>query len=55
MRNLFMAILGIVVTWLVLGLIPGNFESDFLFAILIGVSLGNTIRKDSEKKTAETH
>ncbi|WP_157042271.1 hypothetical protein [Neobacillus jeddahensis] len=45
MKSLLLAILGAIVAWLVIGFISKDFETHTLYAVVIGIIVGNTIGK----------
>lgn len=44
-KNLLMLLAGIVVGWLVLGIVTDHMDSEFLIAIVMGVLLGYGVKK----------
>ncbi|MEK3805777.1 tRNA U-34 5-methylaminomethyl-2-thiouridine biosynthesis protein [Bacillus sp. FSL H8-0547] len=45
MKGLFLAILGAITAWGVFGFFQNDFETDSLFALIIGIVIGFNIRK----------
>lgn len=48
MKNLLLAILGVIMAWLVLGFFTSNWDENGLIAMILGIVLGFNIRKPTK-------
>lgn len=50
LKEIILAILGIVFAWAVISFFTGNWDAQGLVPIILGVALGYSIKNKSEKK-----
>ena len=56
MKGLMLAVSGVLTAWLGLALVFRDFNSEILFAMVLGIAVGYFVRNDQEKtdnRTAE--